>query len=94
MEIPADGIIPLQSDTQEDGDGQDIGVKVVEPTRKSTKMMKPFQKDGSKKMMKQCQKDGKKNPGPNIAYWLPWGKRKEREAEKSEEEIKSKFQDI
>ena len=52
-------------------------------------MMKPFQKDGSKKRLKQCQKAGKKNPGPNIAYWLPWGNRKEREAEKSEEEIKS-----
>ena len=52
-------------------------------------MMKPFQKDGSNKRIKQFQKAGKKNPGQNIAYWLQWGNRKEREAEKSQEEIKS-----
>ena len=64
MEIPAEGILPLQSDTQEDGDGEEVGVKGMEPTKKSTKMMKPFQKDGFKKRMKQCQKAGKMNQGP------------------------------
>ena len=88
MEIPADGIIPLQSDTQEDGDGEEVKVKVKEPSKKDGKMMKTFQKDGVKKRMKQGQKAGMKNPGANIAYWLPWWNRMEREAEKLREELK------
>ena len=62
--------------------------KVKEPSKKDEQMMKTFQKDEVKKRMKQGQKAGKKNPGANIAYWLPWWNRMEREAEKLREELK------
>ena len=88
MEIPADGIVPLQGNTQEDGDGEELKVKVKEPSKKDGKMMKTFQKDGVKKRTKQGQKAGKKKPGANISYWLPWWNSMEREAEKSREELK------
>ena len=54
-------------------------------------MMKTFQKDGVKKIMKQGQKAGKRKPGANIAYWLPWWNRMEREAEKSRENRISRY---
>ena len=62
--------------------------QVKEPSKKDGKMMKTFQRDGVKKSMKQGQKAGKKKPGANIAYWLPWWKRMEREAEKSRDGLK------
>jgi hypothetical protein len=62
--------------------------KVKEPSKKFEQMMKTLQKDEVKKRMKQGQKAGKKNPGANIAYWLPWWNRMEREAEKLREELK------
>ena len=69
--------------------GQKAGkIKVKKPSKNDGKKLKPSQKDGTKAKMKQDQKAGNKTRGPNIAYWLPWWNRMEREAERLREELK------